>query len=154
MNEINAATVNLLVREARAEQAKLRELLDKVRNRLCDCKRQAGDSKGQCLVKAVRKLQKHIEAHFAFEEQGGWLEEAVIRAPHLAHQLTLLEREHEPLRRHAAELVKMAETFGHGDQVIDELRDQFECFAERLLQHEADEDRMLAEGFNEELDLE
>ena len=40
----------------------------------------------------LTELHEHLARHFAHEEHGGWLEEAVIRLPRLGTQLTALEK--------------------------------------------------------------
>jgi hypothetical protein len=153
MDEANLTTVNLLRRQARAEHEELHQLLTEVRNQFGACTQHTDPAKGRCFAEAARQLRQHIDSHFAHEASGGWLEEAVVRAPHLAHRLTRLEHEHEPLRKQAAHLVKMAEALDRTSDPPDALHKEFDRFAKRLLKHEADEEQVLSEGFNEDLDL-
>jgi hemerythrin-like domain-containing protein len=151
MDAINQTTVNLLTHQARTEHEELHQLLDEVCNQLCPSNRD--DFKATFLGDAIRRLQRHLETHFAHEECGGWLEEAVACAPHLAGRLTKLEREHGVLRKQMAELIEAAKALERAPGDSTEFRVAFDQFATRLLQHESDEERMLAEGFNEELDI-
>ncbi len=158
MTEHDKTAISLLMHQLQTGHDELRQLLEEVRSGFTACKQVTGAERGQCLAAAVRELQGHIETHFAREEQGGWLEEAVIRAPHLAHRLTLLEREHTPLRQQLAKLVEFVAT---ADCVADctagrlaQLQKDFDHFVAKLLHHEAEEEQVLAEGFNEELEIE
>lgn len=152
MNESEKTTVTFLVHQLHAEHGKLHQSLAEIRNQFDACQKEAGPVKAKCLADLIQRMQTHIEAHFAHEERGGWLEEAVVRAPHLSHRLTLLEKQHTTLRSQIAKLVEMAKTHDGSVQCSTRLRDHFERFAKQLLEHEAEEERVLAEGFNEELE--
>lgn len=153
MAENDKTAVSLLVRQLQSEHDKLRQLLDEVRGELAVCHLKPGAARGQCLIEAVRPLQEHLETHFANEEQGGWLEEAVVRAPHLAHRLTMLEHEHAPLRRHVAELLEIVATTECSAARLAQFQNRFDQFVAELKRHEAAEEQVLAEGFNEELEI-
>lgn len=153
MTQSDKTNVSLLVHQLQAEHVELRELLEEVHDRFAACHRKSGAARTQCLAKSVRQLQEYIEAHFAREEQGGWLEEAVVRAPHLAHRLTLLEREHIPLRKQIAQLAELVSCDDCTADRLAQFQREFDQFVVRLRQHEADEERVLAEGFNEDLEI-
>jgi hypothetical protein len=153
MDETYRTTFNLLMHESRAEHNKLHQLLSDVRNQFGACDLRSGDARGRCYAEVVRRLQQHLETHFAHEEGGGWLEEAVVHAPHLAHRLTQLEREHGPLLEQAAHLITIAESLDRTGESPAQLQAEFEQLSVRLLKHEADEAQVLADGFNEELDI-
>lgn len=154
MSEENKTTVALLAHQARAEHEELHHLLGAVQRQLEGCGKQGRCEAGACSAAALKKLREHLLAHFDREEKGGWLEEAVVRAPHLAHQLAALERQHNPLRDCLARLVGDAEAMDGTEESIEQLRVNFEKFAHKLLKHEANEEHVLQEGFNEDLDIE
>lgn len=153
MSEENETTIELLAHEVRTQHAELCRLLNTVRQQLSACTEKGHARPGPCLTATMKQLKDHLEAHFAREESGGWLEEAVVRAPHLAHQLTRLEQQHEPLRARAANLVAEAEASDKTAASIDQLRHHFEMFAHHLTTHESHEERVLQKGFNEDLEL-
>lgn len=154
MSEENKTTIALLANEARAEHVEMRHLLEHAREELKKCHECGSNASAACVHRAMSEMQDHLERHFAREENGGWLEEAVVRAPHLAHRLTELEQQHRPLRERIAHLVKEAETLDGGRESVQKVREEFEKFAKQLLVHESYEERVLQQGFNEELDLE
>ena len=153
MIEKNKTTIALLAQQARTEHAELHHLLDTVRKQLGTSKEKSQQRAAPSVVAAVNELRDHVERHFDREEHGGWLEETEAHAPYLAHQLTKLERQHKPLRERAAHLVVEAEASEGTTTSTDQLRSDFETFARQLLMHENDEERVLQEGFNEDLDL-
>ena len=156
MNENDLTTTNWAARTARAEHGELHQLLDAVRKQICGCLSHENkpDKQQNCLNKTMEQLRDHIETHFAHEENGGWLEEAVAQAPFLAHQLTLLERQHGPLREQANQLVTLAGKVKDDTGVAEMVKHEFEAFVGALVTHEAEEERILCKGLNEDLDLE
>ncbi len=87
----------------------------------------------------VRRLREVLAAHFASEEQGGYLAPAVDAAPRFSASAKQLESEHaqflHTLDRFIGRLAQCESAF-HGWQ---EVRTDFEDFMRRLDQHEAEE---------------
>jgi iron-sulfur cluster repair protein YtfE (RIC family) len=95
-------------------------------------------------------LRQRLARHFAEEEGGGCLEEAAARLPRLGAAVQQIENEHPRL---LAQL----------DAVLDRVRGTLDAqawpdvlvgfgdFARALAQHEALENRVLEQGFNEDL---
>lgn len=154
MSEENKTTIALIANEARAEHVELHHLLDAARMQLEKCAANGQGTAAQCVARTMRQVRDHLEWHFSREENGGWLEEAVIRAPHLSHQLTKLEHQHAPLRERVARLVTLAESSDGTPESVQGLREEFEKFARQLLIHETYEERVLQQGFNEEIEFE
>jgi hypothetical protein len=101
---------------------------------------------------ALRELREYVVCHFDREENGGCLEEAVVRMPHLAHEMTVVERQHAPLLKQL-------------DAVIAELPDgetpllvwlpttvHFRTFARDLFAHEAAEEKIMQTGLNQPIE--
>ena len=153
MNEESKTTITLLTKEARQEHADLHKLLETVRNQIGKCSEGKPGQAGSCLVKVMKQLCEHVENHFDREENGGWLEEAVVRLPHLSRRLRVLERQHKPLSERVRSLLAFAETFDGRSESVEQLRNNFEVFSRLLLIHELSEDRLLQRGFNEDLEL-
>ena len=100
---------------------------------------------------ALADLRECIAGHFCQEECGGCLEEVVVRMPRLAHELTILEKQHGPLMEH---LTRIIDEMPPGETTIaawQHTATEFERFARDLLIHEADEEKILQQGLNEEL---
>jgi iron-sulfur cluster repair protein YtfE (RIC family) len=145
-------TLDLVTHEARAEHAQMHHLLAEAREQMKTCKIDKGGM-GPCMAETIGRLQERLTAHFAREEKGGWLEEAVVRAPHLAKQLTAIEHEHGPLLEQLRQLYNDAAKMPATGEGLTKLEHEFEAFATRLLAHEEAENAILCQGFNEDMDL-
>lgn len=96
----------------------------------------------------LRKLRGQVARHFAVEEQGGCLEEAVSRNPSLSHEIIELEHQHPGL---LAELDALIESLERGGDTK-AFGQEFIGFAARLREHEEQENRVLERGFNVSLE--
>ncbi|MCX7432491.1 MAG: hypothetical protein NTY17_16080 [Planctomycetia bacterium] len=111
------------------------------------------------VLEALHHLREHLGDHFAQEELGGFLEEAMTRMPRLSAAVRSIVAQHPAL---LAEL----------DRVIDELTmveksggfaagakswsvavHAFEAFAANMAAHERSENMVVQEGYNEDLGL-
>lgn len=101
----------------------------------------------------LTQLHEHLARHFAHEEHGGWLEEAVVRLPRLATQFTTLEKQHADLLARLAALGEKLKTLAVEADQWPAVAGEFEAFAKQLVAHEACEERILEQGFNQDLDL-
>jgi hypothetical protein len=92
------------------------------------------------LIERLEDLQRDVRGHFAEEEAGGCLEEAVARCPSLRPGTKDLMGEH-PLLADALEqlLVAMKNRAANPAALVA----QFEAFAEDLKAHECAENRLL-----------
>jgi hemerythrin len=144
--------LELGIHQTHEEHARLHQLLD-------DCRAQLALPTGPTATTAEKlqthltDLYEHLARHFAHEEHGGWLDEAVIRLPRLATQLTALEKQHATLLERLAELIRKVQTIANEAVAWQTVAADFEGFARQLLAHEACEERILQQGFNEDLGL-
>ena len=127
----------------------------RVRNLLSDIEQQwslttAGpQSSGTiaALCERIEKLRSELARHFAEEEAGGVLEEAVARFPDLGRETVRLEEEHAELLTELDRIiVGVLNSKGTG-RMAGDLGEAFMRFVERLKDHEASENRVLAAGF-------
>ena len=153
MNEENKNTLTLLTHEAHKEHAELRHLIETVKQRIDTARNTKARDTDRDLIQAIKQLCDHVEEHFQREENGGWLEEAVVRAPHLARRLGRLERQHKPLCQRVQRLVAAAEAGKQGDKWLNEFEEKFAKFGRQLLAHETCEERVLQKGFNDDLEI-
>jgi len=102
------------------------------------------------LRELMPKLRIFLQRHFQQEEQGGWLEEAVCSLPRLSHCLTGLEHQHQTLLRETDEALALLSS---PLPALADGADTFQSLANALLAHEAQEEEVLAEGFNQESDF-
>lgn len=104
-------------------------------------------------LKTVETLQEHLGEHFAQEEQGGFLEEAVTRVPRLGRRMEEILQQHPPL---LAELDSLTEALADSHLTVadwKEIAQQFETFVGHLQAHERSENAVVQEGYNEDLGL-
>ncbi len=129
------------------EHRELKELLTRTR---------AAIRQPQPDVEPVRQLTgdlyAHLQSHFFHEEEGGYMCEALERAPRLTKQADQLYEQHETL---AEMLGELRDFVGRGrpagarpsDDWWRELAEQFQTFGKQLLRHETDEDALVQEAF-------
>ena len=96
------------------------------------------------------QLRDQMESHFLLEAMGGYLEEAVARLPRLAHEAMLLEHQHVQLIAEVESLMELAAESPISAASWRQLGERYAAFAQRMLDHEAAEGRVLQEGFNED----
>jgi len=99
------------------------------------------------LAQRLADLRQQLQAHFAEEETGGCLEEAVTRCPSLSGDSKTIVAEH-PLLDHMLEQL-VAQTRNPAVRPADVQRD-YGAFAEKLHTHEAAESRLLQMAFGAE----
>jgi hypothetical protein len=87
-------------------------------------------------------------AHFALEEEGGYMEEAVARVPSLSQNADKLMAEHKPLMAALERLIARLQKASLSASEWSECRTDFAKFAEQAATHEANENWLLHEGFN------
>ena len=105
------------------------------------------------LPERLSELADVLQHHFAEEEAGGCIEEAVSRLPSLSTQARELEHEHTVLLSSLTQLVDRVRSTGLRDSSIQAVHAEFSSFARDLLAHEAAENRLLQQGFNVNIDL-
>jgi len=96
---------------------------------------------------ALRGVRHELTQHFAEEEGGGCLDEAVCHRPQLAGELHRLKREHPTLLRDVDCLIaKLASGEPTAAEQAQWMR-EMEAFVDRVTAHEAAEDKLLDAGF-------
>jgi len=99
------------------------------------------------LVRRLGELYKQLRTHFAEEEAGGCLEEAVTRCPSLGDECQTILAEHAVLSRELEQLVKHSQdpSVSPADLAL-----SYQAFAQQLRVHDAAETRMLQMAFGAE----
>lgn len=98
------------------------------------------------LSRQLCELRDQLREHFAQEEQGGYMEEALSRAPKFSALAAELERQHPLLLAEATQLAHLAGTAPAADLPRFLTRTQEFCAA--LARHEGAEARILQTAFN------
>jgi hemerythrin-like domain-containing protein len=136
------------VEHLRGEHARLNAELRAVQEALAEfisAPRNTADA-GAVAARLVR-LRDELDRHYAEEEAGGCLEEAVSRCPSLGADVQRLVKEHPVLRRQMDELVAKAQRLSQTPQQFDEVARDFAALTAWLHRHESEENRILLYGF-------
>lgn len=133
------------------EHGELKDLLSQVRSTIHDQQPDAQQAR-----QLIGDLYERIQSHFHHEEAGGYLGEALERAPRLTNQAGRLHEQHETLSEVLGELRNHVQrTVPTDDLRVDawwkELTDQFQDFLNQLLRHETEEDKLTQEAFNRDV---
>ena len=130
-----------------SEHRRLHKQLASARSNL-----QKSDTPLSAIVQQLHDLRRELAHHFAEEEDGGCMEEAVVLVPRLAEELERLKREHVLLLSRLEELIQRCEAITDSTSRTCFCQ-EFEQFLSMLRRHEADENRLVQTGFNVDLEL-
>lgn len=138
----------------RADHLELRALVRGV-ERLLDAARAAswGRSEAHELLLALENLGSHLREHFAEEEEGGYMEEALALAPRFGAQAQRLLSEHPVMLEQMARLMELARHCCEHSQAGPELDRLLREFFATLRAHDAAENKIIQEAFNTDLGL-
>jgi len=99
------------------------------------------------IVKVLRQVRDELEHHFAQEEGGGCLDEAVSRCPALSADCRRIEAEHPQLLAAVGRLIAQALDSDQSVQERIELEIGFEELRRQLDAHEGAENALLRRAF-------
>jgi hypothetical protein len=99
------------------------------------------------LMNSLTELRADLSHHFAEEESGGCMEEAVSRCPGLSPDVKKVEAEHAMLLEKLDCVLQRAASLQLEAARVTVLQQEFQSFAELLKHHEAAENRILQMGF-------
>ena len=139
-----------IAHEHRELQRRLLELRRVVRDK------ESGRSNAQRLTilsPALADLRKRMQAHFAQEETGEVMEEAVIRIPRLAHDAAKIEREHPELIKRIDAAIRLSESTDPTAEDWEKASDAVEAFVAQMLAHIEAENHLLQQVFHEPVDI-
>jgi hemerythrin len=99
------------------------------------------------MVRVLRQVRDELERHFAQEESGGCLEEAVSYCPSLSSEARRVEAEHPQLLNSVDRLI--AQTLDSDSSVANQLavKQRFDELCSELAAHEAAENLLLRQAF-------
>jgi iron-sulfur cluster repair protein YtfE (RIC family) len=139
MNGVNHCGAYL--EHLQAEHHRLNCALLEIRHQFAELNRSTQPPDGLAeLTKRLEDLLKELRSHFAEEEEGGCLEEAVARCPSLGPQTKDLMGEHPQLARALEQLLAAMKDRAANQEAWQK---QFEAFATDLRAHECAENRLL-----------
>lgn len=99
------------------------------------------------VVRVFRQVREELEHHFAQEEAGGCLEEAVSRCPSLSAEVRRIEAEHPQLLDNVDRLIAQALDCDQSVEKQVDLGRGFDDLCRQLDAHEAAENVLLRKGF-------
>jgi len=102
---------------------------------------------------SLRDLRTHLADHFAREEQGGFLEEAVARVPRLAAATRSILSQHPALLAELDRLIADLAMVTEDAEAWRRIGRGFEAFSAHMAAHERSENSVVQEGYNEDLGL-
>jgi hypothetical protein len=106
-----------------------------------------GNATSSEMVKVLRGVREELEHHFAQEEAGGCLDEAVCRCPSLSAEARRIEAEHPRLLESIDRLIAQAEDSDRSVEGRIAVAREFEELCAQLDAHEGAENAMLRKGF-------
>jgi len=106
------------------------------------------------LTHDLEQLRGDLADHFAEEEEGACLEEAVSRNPSLGPQADRVQEEHKVLLDRLEKMIHRAKSADSPIQAAKEIAPEFGKFVQTLHAHERSENQIMERGFNIDLDLE
>jgi hypothetical protein len=120
------------------------EHLDDLREQIDDAFDNAADVISQ-LQTRFAQLAECLQSRFAAEEQSGWFDEVLCRAPWLTPRAQELQQQHVPLVETVRQLERQC--FEENNPVVwwEDLRRRFEELSEMVLEHEEGHDSLLQE---------
>jgi hypothetical protein len=98
------------------------------------------------IIKVLREVRDELERHFAQEEGGGCLDEAVSCCPTLSPEARRIEAEHPRLLESMDRLIAQAQDYDQSVEKRIELEREFEELCRQLAAHEAAENTLLRRG--------
>lgn len=107
----------------------------------------------QRLVVLLSELRDQIERHFAQEEVGGYMEEALSRAPRFSAQVEALLKQHTELASGVNDVLARAKGSRDNPGNWKTLHADVQALLKKLKAHEAGENRIIEAAFNEDLGL-
>jgi Hemerythrin HHE cation binding domain len=98
-------------------------------------------------------LRDFMGHHFAQEEEGGYLEEALSHAPRLAPQAARLQRQHPQLLARIDDVCDLARKRHDDASAWPAIHDNAQAAMKELLSHEAGENQLVQQAFNVDVGL-
>ena len=130
-----------------SEHRRLHRMLHQAHHAIVGAHGPDRDASSADVVRVLRQVRDELEHHFAQEEGGGCLDEAVSRCPGLSAESRRIEAEHPQLLAGVDRLIAQALDSDQSVQKRLELEMGFEELRRQLDAHEAAENALLRKGF-------
>jgi hypothetical protein len=130
-----------------AEHRRLHAMLHQARASIVQSGSPDRDASAEDIVRILRHIRGELEHHFAEEEAGGCLDEAVSRCPRLSAEVKRIEAEHPELLLEIDRLVAQALDSEPSVAHVVALERGFDHLCRQLCAHEAAENGILRQAF-------
>jgi iron-sulfur cluster repair protein YtfE (RIC family) len=131
----------------RAEHRRLHAMLIRARSAVQQMNGPDRDANLPDVAKILEQVRGELTQHFAEEEQGGCLEEAVSRCPRLSPDANRIEAEHVELLAELNRLIAEAKDGPENVATRVAVERDFDELCKQLHAHEAAENALLREAF-------
>jgi iron-sulfur cluster repair protein YtfE (RIC family) len=139
------------VEHLRREHRRLHEALAQTELALAEASRTDDPArKAPAIARRLSDLRDELARHYAEEEAGGCLEEALLRSPTVSPEVKRVQAEHPVFKQDMDRLVAKAAKLAKTPSDWAELRHDYHEIAAKLRMHEAAENRILLYGFGAE----
>lgn len=146
--------INPYYAQARSEHRDLHAAIERIHHELAVTREvDASIERITEVTTLIVDLRDRLARHFQQEENGGYLEEAIVRVPQIAAQATTLQRQHGEFLATANTMLDHARSTEAAPLVWSALKTDYDLFAKRLNAHEAAENALLSRAFNEAADF-
>jgi hypothetical protein len=108
----------------------------------------------QGALRAVEAMRVHLHHHFAQEEAGGYLEQALAMAPRFNDEAQVLLAQHGAMLRYVDEVVEVAQGAVEDAELWPQLKLQVKNLLRQLVAHESAENRIVQQAFNVGIEVE
>jgi hemerythrin len=138
---------NPYVEHLLAEHRRLHTMLRLARSAILQCGGPDRDATTADIVRVLQQVRSEMAHHFADEEAGGCLEEAVSRCPRLSAQAERVQAEHPELLRQIDKLIAQALDSRQSLENRIAFEKEFDELCSLLHAHEAAENDLVRQGF-------
>ena len=130
-----------------AEHRRLHKMISQARASIVQSRGPDRDASASDIVQALVHIRGELAHHFADEEAGGCLDEAVSRCPRMSPEVQRIEAEHAELLREIDLLIAQAKDTqpSVADRIA--LERDFDRLCQQLATHEAAENAVLRQAF-------
>lgn len=136
-----------------AEHREMRQLVHRLRDAV-NRNRSWSREVAREAVRAVEAMRTHLRHHFAQEEEGGYLEQALAMAPRFSDEAQVLLAQHASMLKRIDEVAEVARGAVEDAELWPQLKLQVKDLLRNLIAHESAENRIVQQAFNVGIEVE
>ena len=110
-----------------------------------------GDGPRDELSRSLAELRDELDEHFHHEEDGGYFDEIMERAPRLEAKVEELKQQHPALLALVRQLEDYVENAGTDGDAMARIQDEYRAFVRVLTLHEVAENDLLQQAYTEDI---